>query len=241
MNNKAKSLGCKNSNFVNPHGFHDDNHYTTAYDMYLIMNEVIKNNDLLKIINTKTYSTDTTSLNNSRILQNTNILLENYEYMYGGKTGYTEEAGKTFVAYAKNATDKYIICMFNELNTSNVSPKFEDTKKLLDYAFANFKTKTIIKRNTKVSSIIDYNLLLKKDFFILNDIQMTIPVNFDNIIMIEYDFNLDKENMQVNCNINGTSTLLEYIVDIDSTPSTTISKPKVNIIRSEERRVGKEC
>jgi D-alanyl-D-alanine carboxypeptidase len=55
MNEKAKSLGALNSNFVNPHGLPDDNHYTTAYDMALITREAMKNETFRKITGTRTY------------------------------------------------------------------------------------------------------------------------------------------------------------------------------------------
>ncbi len=222
MNTKAKSIGCLNSNFVNPHGFHDDNHYTTAYDMYLIMNEFIKNSELLNIVKQDKYTTNATNLNAPRSLINTNKLLATYDKMIGGKTGYTEEAGKTFVSYAKNNIDSYIITIYNDKYTKNTENKFIEAKRLLDYAFDNFKSKTILKQNTKFLSILDYTLLNKFYYYLKDNIIMSVPYNFDNITFIKYNNNLLEDKIQVVFKVSGLSTKLVKNVEYEPTISTEI-------------------
>ena len=230
MNNKAKALGCTNSNFLNPHGFYEKKHYTTAYDMYLIMKEFMKNSDLVKIIKTAKYTTDATSKNNPRKLVNTNRLLEVYPYMIAGKTGYTEESGNTFIAASSNNSNSYIICMFNEPYTKNMGSKFPDTKILLEYAFKNFENRCIINKNTKVNSIIDYRLLTKKYNFLKEDLLVTVPKLHDNIITVRFDDTNNNEQIQANCKVSGLSTKSSKNVNVLSTFSTTISNVKEPLV-----------
>jgi len=117
MNEEAKKLGATNSNFMNPHGYHDDNHYTTAYDLYLIFNECVKYDKFLEIVSTATYKTMITQKNGTyrevtwnqsnqyingarEIPKNMNII--------GGKTGTTDEAGSCLILYSKESEHPYI-------------------------------------------------------------------------------------------------------------------------------------
>ncbi len=117
MNEEAKKLGATNSNFTNPHGYHDDNHYTTAYDLYLIFNECIKYDKFSEIASTATYKTRITQKNGTyreaiwnqsnqyingarEIPKNMNII--------GGKTGTTDEAGSCLILYSKESEHPYI-------------------------------------------------------------------------------------------------------------------------------------
>ncbi len=115
MNQEAQALGATQSHFVNPHGLPDDNHYTTAYDLYLIFNAAIQNDDFVKYISTKKYSTSYTDINGNTVDQvwfNTNGYLkgtykapENITVV-GGKTGTTDKAGNCLVLYSKNSSGK---------------------------------------------------------------------------------------------------------------------------------------
>lgn len=111
MNDQAKELGCTNTNFVNPHGLHDPNHYTTAYDMYLIFNECLKYDALKTIFKTEGYTvTIYDMLGSAREIQvePTNMyFLGKYKapegiHVYGGKTGDTIAAGKCIVLYSED-------------------------------------------------------------------------------------------------------------------------------------------
>lgn len=107
MTKRAKELGCKNTQFKNPHGLPDEEHYTTAYDMGLILKEAMKHPEFRKIAGTISYTlkksdslTDTLELwNHAKILrQNSDYY---YEYAKGAKTGFTQVALNTLVTYAK--------------------------------------------------------------------------------------------------------------------------------------------
>lgn len=101
MTEEAAALGATNSNFVNPHGLHDENHYTTVYDLYLMFNECIKNETFLEIISKSTYDTiivESDGTERSVTWNATNYYALGYVAspsnvtVIGGKTGYTDSA-----------------------------------------------------------------------------------------------------------------------------------------------------
>lgn len=126
MNQEALALGATQSHFVNPHGLPDDNHYTTAYDLYLIFNAAVQNDDFVKYISTKKYSTSYTDASGATVDQvwfNTNGYLKgSYKSpenvtVVGGKTGTTGEAGNCLVLYSKNSSDKPYISIILKGNS----------------------------------------------------------------------------------------------------------------------------
>lgn len=111
MNEMAVSLGATNSHFVNPHGLTDPDHYTTAYDLYLICNEAIRYDKFVEIIHTSKYNSvyhDKNGKEKDLALTTTNAYLKGEAFapnnvtVIGGKTGTTNAAGSCLVLYAKN-------------------------------------------------------------------------------------------------------------------------------------------
>lgn len=105
MNEKAASLGCKNTHFNNACGMPDPDHYTSAYDMALICQEALKNPEFVTIIGTHSYTIPATNMTSgAREFSNHNPLLTNPDYAYpgiiGGKTGYTDAAQNTLATMA---------------------------------------------------------------------------------------------------------------------------------------------
>lgn len=112
MNKEAKLLGATHSNFVNSHGYHDDNHYTTAYDLYLIMNACLKNETFIELISTETYRTAITEPNGYKRkvewIQSNFFLNGTYAApagvkIIGGKTGTTDEAKACLMLYSMDS------------------------------------------------------------------------------------------------------------------------------------------
>ncbi len=102
MNEEARRLGATGTHFINPHGLHDENHYTTAYDLYLIMHEAMKQPVFREIIGTSSYMAEYTDRNGGQVFQvweNSNQFLNGRRAMpqglavIGGKTGTTKAAG----------------------------------------------------------------------------------------------------------------------------------------------------
>ncbi len=134
MNQKAKEIGLKNSNFVTPHGLDDDNHYTTAYDLAILANYALKNETFLKIVGTKEISVMVG--NNKRILNSTNELLGNVNGLYGVKTGFTGNAGRCLVSACKRGNLDIIVVV---LGADTKIMRGEDSKKVIEYVFSHFK------------------------------------------------------------------------------------------------------
>lgn len=112
MNETANRLGATNSHFVNPHGLTDPNHYTTAYDLYLICNAAVKHDKFVEIIHTASYNSvyhdkdgneKTMDMANSNAYIKGEAFAPNNVTVIGGKTGTTNAAGNCLVIYAKNS------------------------------------------------------------------------------------------------------------------------------------------
>ncbi len=152
MTERAKELGAFNSNFTNPSGLHNENHYTTSYDMAMISRAVVDNETFIKINSTLSYMIPPTNLQaESRPLNTSHKLLQNgsnhYDGCFGGKTGYTTTAGSTLVTFAERNGITLISVVMNS-NSANV---FQDTRLLLDYGFDNFKMLNISENEEKYS------------------------------------------------------------------------------------------
>ena len=142
MTERAKELGCENTNFVNANGLHDDQHYVSARDMALIGSEAFKHEEFRTVIGALEYRIPATNLvNEERVFQqNHKMIFEGnqyyYEYCVGGKTGYTDQARTTLITYAEK-DGMQLVCVV--LRTRG-GVAYEDTKALFDYAFGNFQT-----------------------------------------------------------------------------------------------------
>lgn len=133
MNDKAKSLGCKNSHFVNPNGLPDPDHYSTAADMARIAVYCMRNDDFRKIVATKRTSIHWLYPKDKWAeLNNTNHLLGKYKGANGLKTGWTQEAGGCVAASAKR-DDVELIAII--MRSTDQDTRFEDATALLNYGF----------------------------------------------------------------------------------------------------------
>ncbi|NLP46711.1 MAG: D-alanyl-D-alanine carboxypeptidase [Epulopiscium sp.] len=157
MNQKAQSLGAYNTHFTNPHGLHNEQHYTTAYDMALIAKEALQNQKFREIIQTPRYEIPPTNKNEIRYLHNQHYMLpgctRNIKYVYegclGGKTGYTDQARHTLVTYAqKNGLE--LICVILK---SDKPLMYDETTTLFDYGFNQFSLLKLANANTSFTSI----------------------------------------------------------------------------------------
>lgn len=146
MNERAKELGLKNTNFINSTGLDADNHYSSAYDMSLIAKELVKHEKVLEFSSTyEDYLRKDTS--NPFWLVNTNRLVKFYPEIDGLKTGYTSSAKYCLTATAKKDGMRLITVVMNEPDTGKRS---SDTKKMLDYGFNIYMVKKIIDENTPI-------------------------------------------------------------------------------------------
>lgn len=162
MNKKAKEIGCTNTHFVNPNGIHDDNHYTTAYDLYLMGKYAMQNEVFKSIVSKTEYTLPATNKypNNDRILHTSNSLLDKsnknyyYEPTIGIKTGHTTQAGNCLVAESSKNNMNFISVILNGNSTSNgLDSRFVDTKNLFEYGYANYEFNDVVTKNTPVTTI----------------------------------------------------------------------------------------
>ena len=118
MNEEARMLGATKSNFVNPHGLPDDNHYTSVYDLYLIFSEAVKNDTFVDLIHTTTYTANYTHADGSEATQEWNSTNQYFSgganvpegfTIIGGKTGTTGAAGFCLVLLSENTAGQRII------------------------------------------------------------------------------------------------------------------------------------
>lgn len=139
MNETAAKVGADNTNFVNPHGLHHDEHYTTARDLGKITAYAMKNPIFREIVGTKRYIMPWKDREYDRVIVNKNKILSTYEGGDGVKTGYTKKAGRCLVASATRDGMNVIAVVLN------CGPMFEDCRQLLDGAFAEYSLKDVSK------------------------------------------------------------------------------------------------
>ena len=196
MNNKAKEIGCTNSHFVNPNGIHDDNHYTTAYDMYLISKYAMENEVFAKIVSTYKYTLPASNkyLKSNRVMENRNFFVNPSSKYYdknvkGIKTGTTSQAGNCLITeVSKNDLDIITVVLGAESQES----KFAETKKMINYTFENYiytklhqkgdVIKNIeVKRATKETK--NLNLVISDELDVINNINTNVKEIEPEIIL----------------------------------------------------------
>lgn len=186
MNEKAKSLGCTNSNFVNAHGLNDPDHYTSVYDMALIGRAALQNKTFVEINSTLYYDLPATKRNpnGGRIYPGHKMIKQNmaeyYPDAFGGKTGYTSLAGNTLVTFAERDGMTLVAVILNGHQTH-----YSDTKKLLEFGFNNFQSVTASDYDSTYTSVENDMTIAGLSASSLSDLQLdktskvTIPKTAD--------------------------------------------------------------
>lgn len=169
MNEKAQKLGLKNTNFMNPTGLDEDNHYSSAYDMALIAIELLKHDEILEFssVYEDYLRTDTP---NKFWLVNTNKLVRFYDGADGLKTGFTDNAGYTMAVTAKRNDMRLIAIVLGEA-VSKV--RNQETTSLLDYGFNLYKVQ-VIKKQGDVIKTVDLNKATKNKVDVVLDSDITV-------------------------------------------------------------------
>ncbi|MCI8671335.1 MAG: D-alanyl-D-alanine carboxypeptidase [Bacilli bacterium] len=149
MNKKAKDLGLENTNFANPHGLDNENHYSTARDMAKMGQELLKYQDILRF--TSIYEDYLTKPDGSQVwLVNTNRLVRFYDGVDGLKTGYTTDAGYCLTATAKK-NDLRLISVV--MKASSGDSRSKDTATLLTYGFNSYKNVIIYSKDKELGEV----------------------------------------------------------------------------------------
>lgn len=196
MNQTAKKLGCKDSNFVTPNGIHDENHYTTAYDMALIARAFFSNETLTKMSATTRFDVPVTE-NQTRegiILTAKSQLHPGKTYAYsslvGTKTGYTDQARQTLVSCAEKNGLKLICVILKE----EAPAQFTDTIELFDYGFDNFEALHLNEIDNPYS--ID-NHFFTRDIDLLGSSKTILSLNKNDYIVLPNTLTVDNLTSKV--------------------------------------------
>ena len=164
MNERAAELGAANTHFVNASGMHDDDHYTTAYDMYLITKAALENETFRQIVSTRYYYAGEDQNGNPLHWNTTNFLISPgstyyYPYATGVKTGTTDEAGRCLVSTAEKNGYHYLMVMMGAPQYDSNGEKLEENMvfkqsiALYDWAFGSFSNKTLIEKDLGVGEV----------------------------------------------------------------------------------------
>ena len=183
MNERAEELGCLNSHFVNSHGYHSPDHYTTAYDMSQIARVFFENELLCSFSRERNFKHGPTEGQPDPIDDwNQNKLLSTrayeYENLVGSKTGYTSEAGQTLVSCAQKDGLKLICVVMNATSPD----QYKDTVTLFDWGFSNFTTANIYENDkTYVSADSSYGMDVTD---VLGDSAPLLHMDRDSIVVL---------------------------------------------------------
>lgn len=190
MNEKAIEIGCKNTHFVNPNGIHNEEHYSSAYDLALMGMYAMKNEAFKKIVSTTIYTLPTTNKydKEDRIFLNTNDLIRPslstyYQYATGAKTGYTDAASNCIIATAtKDDINLIAVILHADKTEDGLNTRAEDCKTLFEYGFNNYSKKVIAEAGETVTTI---NVMgatsatKKLDLLVNQNVSMLLPNDFN--------------------------------------------------------------
>ena len=157
MNAKAEELGCEETHFMNPHGYHDSQHYTSAWDLYLITKAALEYPMFMTICDASSHTVPATNMSEERVLNNTNFLIRSgREYynadVHGVKTGSHSMAGNCLVTTAQHASMDLLCVILGAERTQDEKGtwwtySFVYTDKLYNWAFDNFSYQTVLKED----------------------------------------------------------------------------------------------
>lgn len=161
MNQKASELGCQNTHFTNPSGLHDENHYSTAYDLAQIARYCMKNETFRSIVSMPSCKIAATDKYEERYFRNTNEMLNSKSQYYnenviGIKTGYTSQAQNCLIsAIQKNGIELISVVLSAPASAgeNGLSGKYTDTQTLFDYGIENYGYQSIIKSGDIVTQV----------------------------------------------------------------------------------------
>ena len=166
MNQRAAELGCVNTHFANTNGLTDSQHYTTAYDFYLLTREAIRHPLFMEICNSKTYQVPATNSSPERKLANSNALISGdsiygseylYQYASGVKTGYTRDAGYCLISTAEKEGIHVMAvimgCSGPLLDGTEKYYNFINSVNAYDWVFDNFSYQIAVSTDKNVTSV----------------------------------------------------------------------------------------
>lgn len=220
MNAKARELKLKDTNFTNPTGLFDEAQYTTAYDLAVLLRYALSNPVFDRIFSTQAKLW--TNQDKVEILTNSNNLFWSYDGIDGGKTGYNEVERQSAITTATR-NNMRIISIVLDSPEENV---YEDSTKLLDYGFVNYKTGLLVKKDQTIETIAVADKTI--DLISPIDVYYTFPVGEDYIKDIDIKF---KENIELPVLKTQIVGAMKYVL-MDDTEISVDLYPAVNVYSS---------
>jgi D-alanyl-D-alanine carboxypeptidase (penicillin-binding protein 5/6) len=160
MNDRARELGCLNTNFVNTHGLTHDDHYSTAYDVLLMTQEAMKHPKFVELVNITAMPVPATNKSEGRALYTTNHLISRrthttyiYHLAQGIKTGYTARAGFCLVSSATHNGLSLITIVMGCERIDGIVYSFVETKELMEWTFETFSYRVILRATDEFFSV----------------------------------------------------------------------------------------
>ncbi len=198
MNSTAAELGMKNTHFANPHGYHDENHYTTARDMAILAKKAMENETFAEMsAMTSLVIPPTNKYKTERIFRTRNSLINpysdislQYRFATGIKTGHTSNAGYCFVGSAERNELDLISVVFK---SPNFNQSFKDTKALFEHAYSKYRMRTVIKGD-EIASTCKVRWAFGKDHLVLkttNDVKALLPRDTYTAELLKSEFIID--------------------------------------------------
>ena len=220
MNDKAQEIGCASTNFRNPNGLPDENHYSTARDMAKISMYCLENWDFRDIVSTQRETIHWIDpANHTLRVENTNKLLATYKGMTGLKTGWTYAAGGCLAASAKRGDIELIAIVMHAPDTVT---RFSDAATLLDYGFErvtsiygidkdNVEKKVFVRNGTKGSIAVELQEDLNYPLF-EDEYRQNLTVEYDLPKVIDADVKkgdvIGKAKLKYNGRVVATSAFV---------------------------------
>jgi len=220
MNNKARELKLKDTNFTNPTGLYDEAQYTTAYDLAILLRYALSNPNFDKIFSTQAKLW--TNQDKVEVITNSNNLFWSYDGIDGGKTGYNELERQTAITTATRNNMRIISIVLD-------SPEeyvYEDSTKLFDYGFNNYRTGILVKKDQTIESITVGDKTI--DLISPIDVYYTFPVGEDYIKDIDIK---TKENIELPVLKTQVVGAMKYVL-MDGTEISVDLYPSVNVYSS---------
>lgn len=224
MNQKAKELGASETHFANANGLFDEEHYTTAYDMYLIASYAMENDTFADIVATPTYTSEPTNKNeNGYNWVNTNRMINPTSEYYssiitGVKTGTLDESGRCLITTAEKSGYQYMLVIMGaqlygeDGNYLPTRADFIQTANFYDWAFQNYKVKTVIEKG---AIVYDVDLRLARDG--KKKLQLMSGATFSTLMPQNY--NID--------NVRAVPVLDENLLNSDKSINAPLNKGAV--------------
>lgn len=264
MNQRAAELGCEDTHFVNATGLHDDDHYSTAQDLYRITMAALDCEKFMAICDTRSFTLPATAQNKQRTYHTTNYLLSPYrasgyvyQYAHGVKTGFTSKAGNCLISTAeKDGRSLLGVVMGAEQVQTETGGKrvesFTEMVRLFKWGFEHFKRQTILSVREPIYELtVD---LSERDFVVLHpayDVVRLLPSDLD-VDSLERTFSFPSEVVdapisegdelgEVTLSYDGTvyaTVPLLALTDVDASRLLVFRRNALDFLRRREVRLG---